>query len=257
MRKGSGVLEDGESVPVPLAVRTADLKVRTLSAVVMLVVAGGALWSGSDIWWLFLCGVATLTFAEFSRLIWLAVSHPIMKAICILLGAAVMALAAGSLFGLRHGTIIENSVQASEAFGILSVLALVGIVIATDVGAYFFGRTIGGPKIAPKVSPSKTWAGLLGGMFTAAGWNVAVIFLARGILPADVVVGQPLLLAAFGGAALAIVAQAGDFAESWLKRRAGVKDSSGLIPGHGGFLDRMDGLLPVVLVAPLLDVGLI
>ena len=109
----------------------------------------------------------------------------------------------------------------------------------TDIGAYFAGRGIGGPKLAPKVSPNKTWAGLLGGMVGAAviGWIAAHFLRIAGIF---------LLL----GAPMAALAQAGDLFESWIKRRAGVKDSGSILPGHGGLLDRLDGLLPV-LVATL------
>lgn len=110
---------------------------------------------------------------------------------------------------------------------------------ATDIGAYFAGRAIGGPKLAPRISPNKTWAGLAGGIVAAglAGWLVAgsEIFA----------LGAPFL---WLGAPMAILAQAGDLYESWEKRRAGVKDSGSLLPGHGGVLDRVDGLLPVALV---------
>ncbi len=106
------------------------------------------------------------------------------------------------------------------------------------------GRFIGGPKIAPAISPSKTWAGLFGGMIGAALLlNITVYLGFGGPLPADLA-----RLAVFGGG-FAIVAQAGDFFESWLKRRAGVKDSGALIPGHGGMFDRVDGMLPVCIVA--------
>lgn len=109
------------------------------------------------------------------------------------------------------------------------------LVWATDSGAYFAGRAIGGPKLAPRISPKKTWAGLVGGMVCAAlvGWAMK-----NGVAP-----GAWRLAAA--SAALAVVAQAGDLAESGLKRYFGVKDSSQLIPGHGGVLDRLDGLLAV------------
>jgi len=124
-----------------------------------------------------------------------------------------------------------------------AIFWLLGIVWATDTFAYFAGRTIGGPRIAPSLSPKKTWAGLFGGMIGAAivGFGTS---LWLGI-------GSPALLALFS-AALAVVAQAGDFLESWLKRRAGVKDSGTLIPGHGGILDRVDGLVAAAMGAALL-----
>lgn len=107
---------------------------------------------------------------------------------------------------------------------------------ATDIFAYFAGRSIGGPKLAPRLSPNKTWAGLGGGMLGAAviGWAAADFFE----------MGAPFL---YVGAAMGAIAQGGDLYESWMKRRAGVKDSGTILPGHGGALDRLDGLLPVVL----------
>jgi phosphatidate cytidylyltransferase len=107
---------------------------------------------------------------------------------------------------------------------------------ATDIFAYFGGRAIGGPKLAPKVSPNKTWAGLIGGM-VGAGVLGAATALALGL-------AAPFL---YAGALMGLVAQLGDLYESGVKRRAGVKDSGSLLPGHGGVLDRLDGLLPVAL----------
>lgn len=107
-------------------------------------------------------------------------------------------------------------------------------VWATDTGAYFSGRTIGGAKIAPKISPNKTWAGLIGGMIAAALVMGGMALYAQ-------IDHAPVYFVL--GAILAVIAQIGDFFESWLKRRAGVKDSGALIPGHGGVLDRIDGVL--------------
>lgn len=110
-------------------------------------------------------------------------------------------------------------------------------VWATDIGAYAAGRSIGGPKLAPRLSPKKTWAGLIGGMAAAALTGVGVALAAEGLAEG------PILAAGLLAALLAVVAQAGDLFESWSKRRAGVKDSGRIIPGHGGLLDRIDGLL--------------
>jgi phosphatidate cytidylyltransferase len=111
---------------------------------------------------------------------------------------------------------------------------------ATDIFAYFAGRAIGGPKLAPRLSPNKTWAGLAGGMIGAAlaGWGIAWLF--------DL--GLPF---AWIGAPMAVLAQGGDLYESWIKRKAGAKDSGAILPGHGGVLDRVDGLLVVALATYL------
>lgn len=124
----------------------------------------------------------------------------------------------------------------------LTVWAL-AIVWATDICAFFAGRAIGGPKLAPRISPNKTWAGLAGGMAGAAavGAGLGALWLPAGWLP----------LAAAAGALLAVAAQGGDLFESWMKRKVGVKDSGVLLPGHGGVLDRLDGLVPVALMVAL------
>ena len=121
------------------------------------------------------------------------------------------------------------------------VLWLFFVTWATDIFAYFAGRAIGGPRLAPRISPNKTWAGLAGGVAGAAalGWATATWFEM-----------EPFFL--WMGGPLGLVAQAGDLYESWEKRRAGVKDSGALLPGHGGVLDRLDGLLAVSAVTTLL-----
>ncbi len=129
--------------------------------------------------------------------------------------------------------------RAQEGLGAMLVLWLVLVVVATDIGAYAAGRSIGGPKLAPRISPNKTWAGLIGGAAAAAVVGVA----AARSLPA---IGTETWRVAGIGAGLAVVAQLGDLLESHLKRRAGVKDSGTLIPGHGGVLDRLDGVLAAV-----------
>lgn len=125
------------------------------------------------------------------------------------------------------------------------VLWLIALAWAADIGAYVAGRLIGGPRLAPSVSPNKTWAGLAGGVGLAAATSA-------GFAGAN---GHSHLLGpAALGALLGCIAQAGDLGESWVKRRFGVKDTSALIPGHGGLLDRVDGLLMVVLAVAFIAV---
>lgn len=134
--------------------------------------------------------------------------------------------------------------RSTGDIGVSFVFWVAGLVVATDTGAYAAGITIGGPKLAPRISPKKTWAGLLGGM-TAA-------FL-TGFIFATVFEWEKTVLIAILSAALAVVAQMGDLFESHVKRRFGVKDSSQIIPGHGGVLDRLDGMMSAsVLLAALI-----
>jgi phosphatidate cytidylyltransferase len=118
--------------------------------------------------------------------------------------------------------------------GLRLTLWLVGAIWATDVGGYVFGRTIGGPKLAPRISPGKTWSGLGGAVLMAAAWGLGWAFWASA--------SQPWIIFMLSGVT-AVVAQCGDLGVSFVKRRFGVKDASNLIPGHGGVLDRYDGLL--------------
>ncbi|HZV57793.1 MAG TPA: phosphatidate cytidylyltransferase [Sphingobium sp.] len=211
------------------AARKSDLAVRTASAVVMLAIAGTALWMDGVVLQFFLALVAFLVVLEWRGLVVRFPDDNLAKSVWMGVGGVYVAIACGAALLLTMAGLF---------------VPLLAAVIGTDVGAYFAGRLIGGPKIAPAISPSKTWAGLFGGMAGAALLlNLAVHFGVGGALPAD-----PPRLAALG-ASLAAVAQAGDFFESWMKRRAGVKDSGTLIPGHGGMFDRVDGLLPVCIAA--------
>ncbi len=124
--------------------------------------------------------------------------------------------------------------RSDPAWGAWTVLWLLGVVWATDTGAYVAGRLIGGPRLAPRISPNKTWAGLIGGMICAGAVGLAAD------LTSDL---GPTGLLTWLAMCLAVVAQGGDLFESYVKRRFRVKDSGSLIPGHGGLLDRVDGLL--------------
>ncbi|MGF1658360.1 MAG: phosphatidate cytidylyltransferase [Rubrimonas sp.] len=146
-----------------------------------------------------------------------------------LAGFATVGLAAVAFVALRD----------LEGFGLATALWIGAVVVATDVGAYFAGRLIGGPKLWPEVSPKKTWAGLGGGI--ALAFVVGALF---SVLTTGTYVEQVCAVSA----AAALVAQGGDLAESALKRRFGAKDSSALIPGHGGALDRLDGFCAATLV---------
>lgn len=126
--------------------------------------------------------------------------------------------------------------------GLAVIVWLVASVWATDTGAFLAGSRLGGPRLAPRLSPRKTWSGLAGGVASAAAVG-AVCALALDGLAAALGAAGHWALAALAGAGLALVAQGGDLLESALKRRVGAKDASAIIPGHGGLLDRADGLL--------------
>jgi phosphatidate cytidylyltransferase len=157
-------------------------------------------------------------------------------------GSAPLWTAAGALWVALPCIILLWLAQSGSA-NRGTLLWVFAVVWATDIGAYAVGRQIGGPLLAPHWSPRKTWAGLVGGILCAAlvGWATAGVLAVTPVLP--------LVLVSAG---LAIVEQFGDLAESVAKRRFGVKDASGLIPGHGGLLDRLDGLLAVIPAVALL-----
>ncbi len=219
------------------AKKKSDLGMRTLSAIVMLAVAGTALWLGGWVWTAFVVVVGLVVFGEWVRLV--RKMTPSVEGLMLgaVAGLIYIGAAATMIFILGD----KSRPGPSDDSMPLPLVALLCAVIATDVGAYCTGRTIGGPKIAPSISPSKTWSGLLGGMVCAGA--ILILLVKIGGIDAN------LAFVFIAGALLAIVAQAGDFLESWMKRRAGVKDSSNLIPGHGGFFDRVDGLLAAAFVS--------
>jgi len=240
--------EPGILDPVPGGPRKpkSDLPARASSAFVMICIAGAALFAGGWIFAGFVGLVSIGLIAEFGKLVFRMRMG----------NAAQLALIIFGLFyiGLAGFMLIELRTQQPDEMGIFNTLTPIILVIATDVGAYFSGRKFGGAKIAPRISPSKTWAGLYGGMAASALLavmmeQIKITNLAQRYIGID---GDPLS-PRFGtvilvGAAVAVLAQMGDFFESYMKRRAGVKDSGRLIPGHGGLFDRTDGLMAVLFV---------
>jgi phosphatidate cytidylyltransferase len=232
-------MADGKMVN---SARKSDLGTRAASAVVMLAVAGLALSMGGPVLAAFIGLVALVGFGEFVLLVLKATTNPAWRVVAVVAGAAYFGIAGWVMASLDN----------------YYLLAAIGVVICTDSGAYFTGRAIGGPKIAPRISPSKTWAGLFGGMAFAAIFlavMAGVFFYTAGYRTWSELIDiawDDATGAALVGALLAVVAQAGDFFQSWLKRKAGVKDSSRLIPGHGGVFDRIDGMLAVALVVGVL-----
>jgi len=148
-------------------------------------------------------------------------------------------LAAWNLLGVLYAAVPGVGlvvVRNDPEWGMTTLLWIVGLVVAADTGGYIAGRSIGGPKLAPRISPNKTWAGLGGAVAGAA---------LVGLLTAFIVNHTNVWVLVLLSAALGLIEQAGDLVESALKRHFGVKDASHIIPGHGGVLDRIDGLLAV------------
>ncbi len=212
------------------ASRWKDLRIRALSALVMIPAATGAILAGGIVWQLVLGALTAGALIE-----WTGLSAPTTAQRAPTIRASgflYIALAYLSLLFLR----------ATPAGG-ANVLFVVVTVAAGDIGAYVAGRLIGGAKLAPSLSPGKTRSGALGGLLAGAAAGLA---LAAAYTPQ-----ASMLTAATLAACISVVAQAGDLLESAMKRRFGKKDSSNLIPGHGGLLDRLDGLLAAAPVAAL------
>ena len=164
-----------------------------------------------------------------------------VAAVAVIFGGLPHFRAAALWFGLGFvyvavPCIAIIALRADPAIGLAQIFWIVALVIAADTGAYVAGRSIGGPKLAPRVSPNKTWAGLGGAVVSAAIVGVVMAL----------VLDRPTVWTLAGvSAGLAVIEQVGDLAESAFKRRFGVKDASNIIPGHGGALDRVDGLIAV------------
>lgn len=246
---------------------TPELVQRVTVGILLIIVAVLELWLGGSALWV-LATVAALImggewagltraedkrrFMQYALCIPLALMSPLAAGPSIL---AVAAIAGATIFTL---IVTRNRwLAAGVPYVALPIMALLWIrmqdeglllafwalslVWATDIGAFFAGRNFGGPKVAPAISPNKTWSGLIGGMIAALllGWGLASYY----DLPFQLAMASP---------GLALLAQVGDFFESWMKRRAGVKDSGTILPGHGGVLDRLDGVVTSLPVAALL-----
>jgi len=253
---------------------TRNLWLRIASAAVLAPLAIGAAYIGSwpftifwlaaavAVWWEWVgliepagrqVVLATGACALVLQAILLEAGHPIIAVMVIALGIFAAIATAGRQSPLVAGGIVYASallvapvvIRADTGFGFAAVLMLFAVVWGTDIGGYFSGRAFGGPKLVPSISPKKTWSGAIGGTIVAIAAAVAVGFLFASRTP--VMIGVTALV-------LAIASQAGDLFESWLKRKFDAKDSSGLIPGHGGVMDRLDGFIFAATVAALFGV---
>lgn len=212
--------------PINVATTTeskfAALPARIGSALALVVVAGSCLHAGGGVW---------LGFMAFCAIVMLYEWFGLTKTFTLgwkIAGIAYVALPLISLYFLQHTQI--TSTENTHSDGTSFIITLIAMVAATDIGAYFSGKLMGGAKLAPRISPNKTWAGLIGGAICAS--IVSLLFHH---------VFMNSVFAVLLGMLIAIFGQTGDIFESWLKRRAGVKDSGKILPGHGGLLDRFDG----------------
>ena len=202
---------------------------RTLAAMAMIALALIAAVLGGYVFAVFVAAAATMMYFEWSRLV---------------RGWGAGWLVAGFVYALVPALAVLW-IREVPYVGLSMIVWVFVIVWSTDIGAFFAGRAIGGPKLAPSISPNKTIAGLVGGMISAglAGWawadfsGLSAVFL-------------------WLGAPLAAAAQVGDLFESWVKRRAKAKDSGTWLPGHGGLLDRVDGLVAVAPLTALIVAGM-
>lgn len=264
-------MTEGEAAPAAGAEQgTRNLLMRVAAALVLapaaiaIAYAGGWLWSGLVtlaaiglyVEWLAIVGMARAPAVVGSGVLALAIAG-----LCLALGRIELSLIALTLgllavawlsperrnwtvTGLFYAAAAEVAsvlVRLDHAWGFAALVLVLLVVWGTDIGGYFAGRGIGGPKLWPRVSPNKTWAGAIGGF--VASLVVAAVFAVLGLGKA-----APLLLL---GGVLSIASQLGDLFESAVKRRFGVKDSSHIIPGHGGLLDRLDGFVAAVVLATI------
>jgi phosphatidate cytidylyltransferase len=211
-----------EAVPTK---RKSDLLPRVLSGVVLVGIAAVDLWFGGWAFALLLAIGGGLVLWEWLALVRKMDAGAGQRAALNLLAVLAVAGAIGGLWVVR------------DQLGFTAALWVFAMVWATDIGAYFAGRAFGGLRLAPSISPSKTWSGLIGGM-------IAALVVGATLGDRAGIDGVPLWI----GAPMGLLSQLGDLAQSWLKRHAGVKDSGRIIPGHGGVFDRVDGLIPVAIV---------
>jgi phosphatidate cytidylyltransferase len=262
---------EGEATPAAVAAQGGrNLLTRALAALVLAPVAIAIAYAGGGLW------TALATLAAIGLYVeWLAIVGAVQQSRVVISGVAALAasglslgsgrieaalvlLAAGfaavalltpqlriwALAGFGYAAMAQVAavlVRLDQKYGFLALMLILLVVWASDIGGYFAGRGIGGPKLWPRVSPNKTWAGAFGGF--AASLLIVAGFAASGFGKTG-----PLLLL---GAALSIASQLGDLFESAIKRHFGVKDSGNLIPGHGGLLDRLDGLVAALVLAAI------
>ena len=264
-------MTEGDAAPTAVVEQgSRNLLMRVIAALVLapsaiaIAYAGGWLWTalvtlaaiGLYVEWLMVVGAVRQMRVVASGVVALAIagfclaSGWIDAALLVLaLGFAAVALlsperrgwTAAGFFYAGSAEMASILVRLDQVYGFVALILILLVVWVTDIGGYFAGRGVGGPKLWPRVSPKKTWAGAVGGF-------VASLVVAAGFAAFGLGKTGPLLLL---GVVLSIASQLGDLFESAVKRRFGVKDSSHIIPGHGGLMDRLDGFVAAVVVAAI------
>lgn len=247
-----------------------NLVLRVLTAAVMAPLAIAIVWAGGWLWAVLVTAAAIAMYVEWLLIVGdtprfvtvIGVGVLLAVGICLALGqyggalalaiAGLLAVAwfsrqlrrwiAGGLLYAAVALVASILLRHDAVWGFTALVFVLLVVWATDIGGYFAGRGIGGPKLWVRVSPKKTWAGAIGGWFGS-------LVVAAGFAMSGVGKMASLLMLA---TMLSVVSQLGDLFESAVKRRFGVKDSSNIIPGHGGVLDRLDGFVAAVALAALI-----
>ena len=264
-------MSNGESAPASVGGQSSrNLLLRVAAAAVLAPLAIAIAYAGGWLWTVLVTLVAiglyvewlTIVAAREGRVVAAGIVATVAAGLCLIEGwidaafivlligvLAVAAIAQARRGWIAGGFLYAAAAQAASVLvrldsrnGFVALVFVLLVVWVTDIGGYFAGRSIGGPKLWPRVSPKKTWAGAIGGF-------VASLVVACGFVAFDLGKAGSLLPL---GAVLSIVSQLGDLFESAVKRRFGVKDSSHIIPGHGGLLDRLDGFVAAIIFAAIL-----
>lgn len=215
-----------------------DLKIRTISAVILVLAAFFCVWYGSFLILLMMSAFAYIGIKEWMDLTQNSNYSKSAKQKWFGYGVLYVGWACVAILLVRYS---ENSPAYPDVdLGFTAACWVISIAMATDVGAYFAGRFIGGPKVAPSISPNKTWAGVIGGVIVAILFTSMVLFFC-GFLVNSSIIKLTIVFSLIG--------QAGDFFESSVKRRFEVKDTGSFLPGHGGLLDRMDGQIFIMIAS--------
>ena len=248
-----------------------DLRLRLISASLLLFVSAFCIYFGNYLFTLFIVALVGVMHWELGKMLtpmsrqvmWFSAFLSMLSTLCLLASDSLLGLIIILLVNFhfqknffhhsrKFGAFYSLAVivcgiifyRVRSEFGLYHTVWLIGIVVVTDTAGYLIGRIIGGPKVFPRISPKKTWAGVLAGWFAAGLFSWSFV---------ENVAPQSLFITFISiSIILSVSAQIGDMIQSQLKRRSAVKDSSGLLPGHGGFMDRFDGFVGAMVVTGLI-----